>query len=294
MQTEAHFLVENEVNMGPQPDNYTLANGTALPRLGLGVWRAEGAQVREAVSFALQNGYRMIDTASRYENERQVGEGLRESGIRRDEVFITSKVWIDDAGYEQTMRAYQDSVTNIGVDYLDMYMVHWPVIDVHWETWRALETLYSRKLVKAIGVCNYPAALLRQMKGRVAVMPMVNQVEFHPLYWRGDILSFCEENDILVQAWAPIARGGLNEDPILTQIALKYGKTVPQVILRWEVQLGLSVIPKSVREERIIENSAIFDFALSDEEMQAIRRLDRQQTQASPAPAGVVAEGKKG
>ena len=266
---------------------FALQNGVQIPLFGLGTWQAEKGQARHAVSFALQNGYRLVDTAAYYGNEEEVGEGIRDSGVRREDVFVTSKVWIDQAGYDETLAAFEASLSKLGLTYLDMYMVHWPVEGKYKETLQALTELYRQKRIRVIGVSNFPVRLLREEDGALEVPIMVDQLQFHPLYFRREEYEFCKAKGMLLQAWKPLARGAVSGDEGLVGIADKHAKTPEQVILRWLLQLGLGVIPKSVNEARILQNADIFDFQLTEEEMNYMRSLDKGKS-LSKEPAGVV------
>lgn len=263
-------------------DCVTLNNGVQMPWLGLGVFKAkEGEEVVQAVKAAIRAGYRSIDTASAYRNEEGVGQGVREAlqenGLQRKDVFITSKVWNSDQGFETTLKSFDDSLKRLGLDYLDLFLVHWPVKGKYKETYRALEKVYAEGKVRAIGVSNFQIHHLEDLLSEAKVVPAVNQVEFHPYLSQKELLRYCTEKGIQLEAWSPLGQGHLLEHELLKGIASKYGKTVAQVILRWDVQLGVVTIPKSIREARIIENADIFDFELSAEEMQAIDGLNRNQ-----------------
>jgi diketogulonate reductase-like aldo/keto reductase len=263
-------------------DCVTLNNGVQMPWLGLGVFKAkEGEEVVQAVKAAIRAGYRSIDTASAYRNEEGVGQGVREAlqenGLQRKDVFITSKVWNSDQGFETTLKSFDDSLKRLGLDYLDLFLVHWPVKGKYKETYRALEKVYAEGKVRAIGVSNFQIHHLEDLLSEAKVVPAVNQVEFHPYLSQKELLRYCTEKGIQLEAWSPLGQGHLLEHELLKGIASKYGKTVAQIILRWDVQLGVVTIPKSIREARIIENADIFDFELSAEEMQAIDGLNRNQ-----------------
>lgn len=263
-------------------DYVILNNGVQMPWLGLGVFKAkEGEEVVQAVKAAIRAGYRSIDTASAYRNEEGVGQGVREAlqenGLQREDVFITSKVWNSDQGFETTLKSFDDSLKRLGLDYLDLFLVHWPVKGKYKETYRALEKVYAEGKVRAIGVSNFQIHHLEDLLSDAKVVPAVNQVEFHPYLTQKELLRYCTEKGIQLEAWSPLGQGHLLEHELLKGIASKYGKTVAQVILRWDVQLGVVTIPKSIREARIIENADIFDFELSAEEMQAIDGLNRNQ-----------------
>lgn len=259
-------------------DTTVLKNGVTMPWLGLGVWKMEdGDTVAEVVKAAVRQGYRSIDTAAVYQNEIGVGQGIRECGIPREELFITTKVWNGDQGYETTLAAFDESLRKLGLDYVDLYLVHWPVKGKYVDTWRALVHLYKEGKVRAIGVSNFHAHHLKDVIEDSGVVPMVNQVEFHPHLSQKPLLAFCKEHGIQMEAWSPLAQGRLTEHPLLKEIGAKYGKSASQVILRWDLQNGVVTIPKTVREERLKENAAIFDFVLSQEEMAAIDGLNIDQ-----------------
>lgn len=263
-------------------DTVTLNNRVQMPWLGLGVFKAkEGDEVVKAVKSAIRNGYRSIDTASAYRNEEGVGQAvwsaLQENNLRREDVFITSKVWNSEQGYETTLKSFDDSLNRLGLEYLDLFLVHWPVKGKYKETWRALERVYAEGKVRAIGVSNFQIHHLEDLLSETKVVPAVNQVEFHPYLTQKDLLRYCREQGIQLEAWSPLGQGHLLEHEILKGIAGKYGKTVAQVILRWDLQLGVVTIPKSVREARILENADVFDFELSMEDILAIDGLNRNQ-----------------
>ncbi|MBS4199867.1 aldo/keto reductase [Bacillus sp. FJAT-49732] len=246
-----------------------------MPWFGLGVWRVEnGEEAVNAVKAAIKNGYRSIDTAAVYQNEEGVGQGIRESGVPREDIFVTSKVWNSDQGYESTLEAFEASLKRLGLDYLDLYLIHWPVKGKYKDTWRALEKIYKDGRVRAIGVSNFHVHHLEDLMQDAEIKPMVNQVEFHPRLTQLDLRSYCKEYGIQFEAWSPLMQGGLLENEVLAEIGKKYNKTAAQVILRWDLQSGVVTIPKSVKEHRIIENADIFDFELSNEEMEKIDELN--------------------
>lgn len=266
----------------------TLHNGVKMPWFGLGVFKVEeGAEVVHAVKTAIKHGYRSIDTAAIYGNEEGVGQGIREgladSGLSREDLFVTSKVWNADQGYETTLAAFETSLEKLGLDYLDLYLIHWPVEGKYKETWRALETLYKAGRIRAIGVSNFHIHHLQDLLKETEIKPMVNQVEYHPRLTQVELQTFCKEQGIQFEAWSPLMQGQLLEHPELQEIASKYGKSIAQVILRWDLQHGVVTIPKSIKEHRIIENAAIFDFALTAEDMSRIDALN-QNHRVGPDP----------
>jgi diketogulonate reductase-like aldo/keto reductase len=269
-------------------DTTTLHNGVKMPWFGIGVFKVEeGPELVNAVKFAIKHGYRSIDTAAIYENEEGVGqairEGIKEASIPREELFITSKVWNSDLGYESTIAAYETSLKKLDLEYLDLYLIHWPVEGKYKEAWRALETLYKEGRVKAIGVSNFQVHHLEDLMNDAEIKPMVNQVEYHPRLTQKEIQAFCQEHGIQLEAWSPLMQGQLLDNLVLQEIANKYNKTIAQVILRWDLQNGVVTIPKSTKEHRIVENSTIFDFELTKEEMQRINELN-QNHRVGPDP----------
>jgi methylglyoxal/glyoxal reductase len=269
-------------------DTTTLHNGVEMPWFGLGVFKVEeGPELVNAVKVAIKHGYRSIDTAAIYENEEGVGqgirEGLKEAGISREDLFVTSKVWNADLGYESAIAAYEESLKKLGLEYLDLYLIHWPVEGKYKEAWRALETLYKQGKVKAIGVSNFQIHHLKDLMEDAEVKPMVNQVECHPRLTQKEVQAFCKEQGIQLEAWSPLMQGELLDNDILQAIATKHGKSVAQVILRWDLQNGIVTIPKSTKEHRIVENSTVFDFELTEEEMIQIDGLN-QNHRVGPDP----------
>ncbi|MBA9026362.1 aldo/keto reductase [Peribacillus huizhouensis] len=269
-------------------DTTNLHNGVKMPWFGIGVFKVEeGPELVNAVKLAIKHGYRSIDTAAIYENEAGVGqairEGIIETNIPREELFITSKVWNSDLGYESTIAAYETSLKKLGLEYLDLYLIHWPVEGKYKEAWRALETLYKEGRVKAIGVSNFQVHHLEDLMNDAEIKPMVNQVEYHPRLTQKEIQAFCQEHGIQLEAWSPLMQGQLLDNLVLQEIANNYSKTIAQVILRWDLQNGVVTIPKSTKEHRIVENSTIFDFELTKEEMQRINKLN-QNLRVGPDP----------
>jgi diketogulonate reductase-like aldo/keto reductase len=261
-----------------QPE-ITLNNGVTMPQFGLGVWQAkDGQEVEQAVTTALECGYRLIDTAAVYGNEQGVGRAIAASGVPRNELFITTKVWNADQGYEQTLVAFQKSLDRLGLDYIDLYLIHWPVPakDKYIDTWRALEKLYVDGKVRAIGVSNFTPEYLDRVIDESIVVPAVNQIELHPHMTQNELRLYCEKHHIAVESYSPLGGAGstLLDEPVLKTIGDRYGKSSAQVILRWHIQNGFIVIPKSVTPERIKQNIDIFDFKLNDGDMLAINALN--------------------
>ena len=254
----------------------TMNNGIDIPALGFGVWQMENLQECEnAVVKAIHTGYRMIDTASIYMNETAVGVAIKNSGVDREDLFITSKLWVQDHGYDKAKSAFQRTLDRLQLDYLDMYLLHWPFGDFL-GAWKALEELYHEGKIKAIGVCNFTVEKLEELKANSTVIPVVNQIELHPLFQQNELQVYNRENKIVTQPWSPLGNGNadlLNNSDLKT-IADNYGKTVAQVILRWHLQEGFCVIPKSVTPSRIEENFNVFDFELSEDEMDVVRSLN--------------------
>lgn len=254
----------------------TLNNGVKMPVEGFGVFQIpEAAVCEQAVSDALAVGYRLIDTAAAYFNEEAVGAALKKSGIPREELFVTTKLWIQDASYEGAKKAFQTSLTKLGLDYIDLYLIHQPMSD-YYGAWRAMEELYAAGKIRAIGVCNFYPERLADLCANVKVTPAVNQVELHPFFAQANALNTMKTLNVQPEAWGPMAEGRHNifSHPVLTEIGARYGKTAAQVALRWNVQRGVVVIPKSTHRERMEENFDIWNFALTDKEMEAINALD--------------------
>lgn len=261
-----------------------LANGIEMPRLGLGVYKMTEPDVAiQAISTALDYGYRHIDTASLYANEKEVGEAVRASNIPRKDIFITTKVWNSDQGYDQTLRAFEKSLKLLEMDYVDLYLTHWPVKETYIDTYRAIERLYDEKLIRATGVANHHEHHLEAIAVKANVKPMVNQIECHPRLTQYDLREYCEEQGIAITSWSPLARGHILEEPTLQRISGKYGKSTAQTIIRWHLQHDLIVIPKSENPSRIAENMDVYDFELSFEDMKNIDALNlNERTGADP------------
>ena len=252
-----------------------LSNGVKIPSIGFGTYKSgNNEDTAEIVKHALKAGYRQIDTASFYGNEIGIGNGIKESNVKREEIFLVTKLWNDDHGYEKTIEAFNKSLENLQVKYIDLYLIHWPN-KLNAETWRAFEYLYKTEKVKAIGVCNFKIGHLEELKKTAKIVPMVNQVEVHPQNTKNDMLDYCNKNNIQLVAWSPIMRGRIFSNELLISLTEKYKKTITQIILRWHIQRGVIPIPKSSNETRIKENFNIFDFEISKEDMHAISLLDK-------------------
>lgn len=251
-----------------------LINGVKIPSIGFGTYKSgDDEETAKIIKNALNLGYKMIDTASFYNNEVGIGNGIKESDIDRKDIFIVTKLWNDDHGYDNTIEAFNKSLNNLQVDYIDLYLIHWPN-KLNAETWRAFEHLYETGKVKAIGVCNFKVEHLEELKKTAKIMPMVNQVEIHPFSTKNNIINYCKDNNIKVVAWSPISRGRVLSNDLMIDLSQKYKKSIVQIVLRWHMQKGVIPIPKSSNENRIKENMDIFDFEISSEDMKAIDSLD--------------------
>lgn len=263
-------------------DYATLQNGVKMPCVGYGTWQTpDGDVARNSVRTAIEAGYRHIDTAAGYGNEESVGAGIRESGVAREDLFVTTKHWIVDRGYEKTIAACENSLKNLDMDYLDLYLIHWPAVakvspnweEINADTWRGFEKLYNDGKIRAIGVSNFLPNHLESLKANSTVMPMVNQIEFHPGYTQPGLVEYCKQNGITVQAWSPLGSGAVLKDPLLMEIAAKYGKSVAQLCIRFALQQDIVPLPKSVTPERILANREVFDFTISAEDIARIAAM---------------------
>ncbi len=272
-------------------DSYILRNKVEIPCVGFGTYLTpDGDTAVKAVRDAIQAGYRHIDTAAVYKNEQSIGKAVRESGIERKKLFITSKLWNSDQGYANTLHAFEKTMEKLNMDYLDLYLIHWPIAKGHsddWqfmnlETWRAMEELYIEGRIRAIGVSNFMPKHLRPLMEKATILPMVNQIEIHPGFNQEDTVEYCKENGIVVEAWGPFSQGKLFESTVLNDLAKKYNKTIAQICLRWHLQRGILPLPKSVTPSRIVENTQIFDFELSAEDMDYISHIPIHRTGPDP------------
>ena len=255
---------------------FPLSNGVNMPYLGLGVFQSkDGPEVVNAVKWALETGYRHIDTAAVYNNEKGAGQGIKDSKVNRKDIFLVSKVWNTDQGYESTLKAFDASLKRLQTDYLDLYLVHWPVSGKYKETWRALEYLYNEGRVRAIGVSNFLKHHLEDLMLNAEIVPMVNQMEFHPYLVQQQLIDFCLQKAIQYEAWSPLMQGNVFDLEPIKKLAQEYEKTVAQIVLRWDLQKGVVTIPKSVHKDRIIANADIFDFELSPKDMILLDDMDR-------------------
>lgn len=260
-------------------DTYTLANDVQIPCIGFGTWQTpDGETAINSVKAALKAGYRHIDTAACYGNEASVGQAIKESGVPREEIFVTSKVWNTERGYEKTLAAFETTMAKLDLDYVDLYLIHWPAAanqfenwkEINAQTWRALEELYIKGKVKAIGVSNFLPHHLEALLEGAKVVPMVNQIEYHPGFMQAESVAFCKAHNILVEAWSPLGTGNVLNNETLIMMAQKYSKTVAQICIRWVLQHEILPLPKSITESRIIENTEVFDFEIKEEDMAII------------------------
>jgi len=258
----------------------TLNNSVKMPQLGMGVWKVNNSGASQAVEWALKHGYKAIDTAKQYGNEAGVGKGLQkgfaDNGLKREDIFLTTKIFNGDQGYQSVLDNFEGQLKRLQTDYVDLLLIHWPVNGTYLDTWRALETIYKEGKARAIGVSNFNIARLKDILKHGSIKQAVNQMEFHPLCQEEDIKNYCDENDIYLEAWYPLGGGAVLGDPRLKKIADKYNKSVAQVILRWDLQLDIITIPKSVHEARIVQNADVYDFELSDDDVKEINGFDTE------------------
>lgn len=254
-----------------------LNNNLEIPRLGFGVYLSKpGKETFNAVAWALETGYRHIDTARAYKNEGDVGKAIKESNIKREEVFVTTKLWNQDQGYESALRAFDMSLEELGFEYIDLYLIHWPLEDKRKDSWRALEKIYDEGRARAIGVSNYTIRHLKEMDNYANIKPVINQVEFHPFLYQEDLHEYCKLKNVWLEAYSPLARAERLDDPTINEMARKYSKSAAQIMIRWSLQHDLIVIPKTVHNERIKENAEVFNFEISDVDMERLNSLNEE------------------
>jgi diketogulonate reductase-like aldo/keto reductase len=267
------MTMQNSTNLTMQSKK-KLNNGVEIPVLGLGTWQANGGELKDAINIAIENGYRHIDTAAFYNNEEIIGKTLKKLSIPREEIFITSKLWNTDHGYDKALAAFQQSLKHLQCEYLDLFLIHWPVSRIRQESWKALEHLYKEGQVRAIGVSNYMIPHLEELLASCEIIPAVNQFEFHPYIDRMAVKQFCDEHQIIVEAYSPMTRATKLGDPILKEIGDKYHKTPAQVLIRWGLEHEVVSLPKSVNKNRIKENASVFDFVLTDSDMKTLNSIN--------------------
>ena len=269
-----------------------LVNGISIPSIGFGTYKLgdEGKTI-DAIKYALKIGYRFIDTASFYENEEGIGKGIKESGVKREEIFLSTKVWNNSHGYDKAIKSFEDSMRKLDIDYLDLLLVHWPT-KLNSETWRAFEDLYELGKIRAIGVSNFKMGHLEALKKTARIMPMVNEIEIHPCFSQKELVNYCNNYKIQVIGWSPIMKGQLLEVPLMMDLAEKYNKSIAQIALRWHIQKGIIPIPKSSHCGRMTDNIDIFNFELSEEDIRKIDKLDRNEN-VSDIPLGTTYENFK-
>lgn len=264
-------------------ETYTLKNGIKVPVIGFGTFQATDEEACQAIKDAVDVGYRLIDTAAVYKNEKGVGQGIKECGVNREELFITSKVWNTNRGYENTLAAFDETMKKLDLEYLDLYLIHWPANkkqfgnqadEINASTWKALEKLYKEGKVKAIGVCNFETHHLEKLLETAEIVPMIDQLEYHPGWIQSDTVLYCQKNGIVVEAWSPLGRSTLLKDETLAGIASHYNKSVAQLCLRYAIQNGVLPLPKSVHKERMVSNLDVFDFEITKEDMEALNRFE--------------------
>lgn len=252
----------------------TLSNGIKMPFIGLGTWQVKDPEEGiNAVKWAIEAGYKAIDTAVVYQNETAVGQGIKASGAKREDLFITTKVYNDMQGYEETHQSFNESLERLNLDYVDLYLIHWPITEKYHDTWRAMEEIYESGRAKAIGISNFHPQHIEDLMTTAKIKPMINQIELHPSQNQKELVAYCQKQDIAITAYSPLGHGNILSNPTIKEIGEKYNKSIAQVILRWDIQNGITAIPKSVNQDRIAANLEVFDFELSSEDMAKIDEL---------------------
>lgn len=273
------FVMLGEFNMIDNDRGYRLKNSLIIPNIGLGTWHIKEQEIIDKMIYnAYQAGYRHIDTASKYQNEKLIGNTIKKYNIDRKSLFLTSKLWKDDKGYERTLKAVEQIINNLQTDYLDLLLIHWPMTSENWkelniETWKAFEKLYKEKKVRAIGVSNFMVQHLEALLPNIEIFPMVNQIEFHPGFMQKETLEYCANKNIIVEAWSPLGSGKIFDNDVLKELSIKYDKSIAQICIRWCLQNNVIPLPKSTNKERIIENISVYDFSITEEDMNKIDLL---------------------
>jgi 2,5-diketo-D-gluconate reductase A len=270
----------------PNRSEFKFNDGHTMPQLGFGLWQVSNSQAADVTAQAIRAGYRMVDSAAAYGNEAGVGEAFRASGLARDEIFVTTKLANPDHGYDEALRAFDESLDRLGFDYVDLYLIHWPRPweDRYVQTWRAFQRIKEEGRARSIGVSNFTVEHLQRLIDETGVVPVLNQIELHPRFQQRDMREFHQKHGIVTQSWSPLGRGHLNENETIADLAAKYGKSWAQIVIRWHIDSGLAVIPKSVTPERIRENIDIFDFKLSPDDLARIDELDRSEGRIGAHP----------
>lgn len=264
-----------------------LNNDVEIPRLGFGTYRIKADKIAvETVTYALETGYRHVDTATAYQNEKGVGKAIKESGIPREDIFITTKLWNEDHGYDSALRAFDVSLKKLGTGYIDLYLIHWPVSRKRIDSWKALEKIYNDGRARSIGVSNFTINHLKELLSETEIVPVINQVEFHPFLYQKELMNFCREKNIAIEAYSPVVRAKKFNNPVLKDTAQKYSKTPAQILIRWGLQHDLITIPKSSNRERIEENADVFSFNIQEDDMQKLNNLN-EDYRVSWSPVGV-------
>jgi 2,5-diketo-D-gluconate reductase A len=270
----------------PNPHEFKFNDGSTMPRLGFGLWQVPNSEAAHVVGQAFRAGYRMVDSAAAYGNEEGVGEALRASGLAREEIFVTTKLANPNHGYDEALRAFDESLERLGSDYVDLYLIHWPRAweDRYVQTWRAFQRIKEEARARSIGVSNFTIEHLQRLINETGIVPVLNQIELHPRFQQRDMREFHQKHGIVTQSWSPLGRGQLDENETIRALAAKHGKTWAQIVIRWHIDSGMAVIPKSVTPERIRENFDVFDFELSPDDLAQVSKLDRSDGRVGAHP----------